>query len=65
MAEAIQQNSNNGHILVRGKATKLLKGVNKFSLQAWSGRRMRVPVLETFIILDSNKMQPPSFKLCK
>jgi len=65
MAEAIQQNSNNGHILASGKTTKLLNGVNKFSLQAWSRIRMREPVLETFIILDSNKNATTSFKLWK
>jgi len=62
MAEAIQQNSNNGHISASGKTAKLLNGVNKYSVQAWSGRSMHELVPETFIILDSNENATTKFQ---
>jgi len=61
MAEAIQQNNNNGHISASSKTTKLLNGINAFSLRAWSGRALHDPVPETFIILDSNKNATTKF----
>jgi len=46
--------SNNGHILTSGKMTK-----------AWRGCSIKEQLPEAFIIVDSNEMQPPSFKQWK
>jgi len=62
MAEAIQQNSNNGHISASRKTTKLLNGVNRHSVQAWSARSICELVLETFVILDSNENVTTKFQ---
>ncbi len=61
-AEAIQQNNNSGHITASGKSAKLLNGVNRHSVQAWSGRSIRDPIPETFVILDSNENATTKFQ---
>ncbi len=45
---------NNGNISVSRISAKILNGVNKFNLKAWSGRSIDEAVPEMFIILDNN-----------